>query len=71
MEFSASRKETHILNPTKDMERRSIPSEIRRDPLTGRTARICHFMQLQWEKPDFERMIEGPKNSAPFALTKF
>ena len=46
MNFEALRKETIVLNPQKNMARRSIPSEIRKDPLTGRTARICHFMKL-------------------------
>jgi len=47
MEFEAIRKETIMLNPQEDMAERRIPSEIRIDPLTGRTARICHFMKLQ------------------------
>ena len=59
MEFEAVRKETVMLNPQKEMAERRIPSEIRIDPLTGRTARICHFMELQWEKPDFEAMVAG------------
>jgi galactose-1-phosphate uridylyltransferase len=70
MEFIASRKETLILNPTKNMERRSIPSEIRVDPLTGRTARICHFMQLKWDKPDFDRMVAGTEKICPFCPDK-
>jgi hypothetical protein len=40
MQFEAQHKETVVLNPAKNMARRSIPSEIRSDPLTGRTARI-------------------------------
>jgi galactose-1-phosphate uridylyltransferase len=70
MEFVANRKETIILNPTKDMARRVIPSEIRFDPLTGRSARICHFMKLHWEKPDFEKMIAGTDKYCPFCPGK-
>jgi galactose-1-phosphate uridylyltransferase len=70
MEFIATRKETLVLNPTKEMTRRSIPSEIRLDPLTGRTARICHFMKLNWEKPDFDRLIEGTEKTCPFCPDK-
>ena len=70
MEFAANRKETVILNPTKDMARRVIPSEIRFDPLTGRSARICHFMQLNWEKPDFEKMVAGTEKYCPFCPGK-
>ncbi len=66
MKLEAKRKETVILNPGKDMERRSIPSEIRRDPLTGRTARICHFMKLKWDKPDFDEMAARAGAFCPF-----
>ena len=70
MNFEARRKETIVLNPLKDMARRSIPSEIRKDPLTGRTARICHFMKLQWEKPDFDDMVRGTQQTCPFCPEK-
>lgn len=70
MNFEARRKETIILNPLKNMARRSIPSEIRKDPLTGRTARICHFMKLQWEKPDFDSLVSGTQQTCPFCPEK-
>ena len=66
MEFASIAKDTVMLNPKKDMARRTVPSEIRKDPLTGRTARICHFMELKWEKPDFENLIEGTEKICPF-----
>jgi galactose-1-phosphate uridylyltransferase len=66
MEFITTRKETHVLNPTKELTRRSIPSEIRLDPLTGRTARICHFMELKWQKPDLDSLIAGTEKTCPF-----
>jgi len=66
MEFKAIQKDTVILNPAKEMARKSIPSEIRIDPLTGRSARICHFMKLQWPKPDFEQMVAGTEKTCPF-----
>jgi UDPglucose--hexose-1-phosphate uridylyltransferase len=47
MEFEALKKETVMLMPHEQMAERRIASEVRRDPLTGRTARICHFMKLQ------------------------
>ncbi len=70
MKLDAVKKETIVLNPQKDMARRSIPSEIRSDPLTGRTARICHFMKLQWEKPDFDRIVAGTEKTCPFCPDK-
>jgi UDPglucose--hexose-1-phosphate uridylyltransferase len=66
MEFASVKKETVILNPKKDMAKRTIPSEIRTDPLTGRSARICHFMKLQWEKPDFDALAAGTQGTCPF-----
>jgi len=52
------------------MARRSIPSEIRFDPLTGRSARICHFMKLKWEKPDFGKLVSGTEKYCPFCPDK-
>ncbi|MCP4687053.1 MAG: hypothetical protein GY859_03325 [Desulfobacterales bacterium] len=66
MKLQAKKKETVILNPRKEMAPRRIPSEIRRDPLTGRTARICHFMKLKWEKPDFDEMAARAGAFCPF-----
>jgi UDPglucose--hexose-1-phosphate uridylyltransferase len=70
MKFEAIKKETIMLNPQKDMAERRIPSEIRIDPLTGRTARICHFMKLRWEKPDFDALISGTESWCPFCADK-
>ena len=70
MKFEAIKKETVMLNPQKDMAEQRIPSEIRIDPLTGRTARICHFMKLQWEKPDFNALVSGTESWCPFCADK-
>ncbi len=66
MQFERIKKETVILNPQKEMAEQHIPSEIRLDPLTGRTARICHFMGLHWEKPDFQALVSGTEAWCPF-----
>lgn len=70
MQFESIKKETFMLNPQKEMARRNIPSEIRVDPLTGRTARICHFMELKWEKPDFDALVSGTETWCPFCEEK-
>jgi len=70
MEFAAVKKETILLDPRQGMARRAIPSEIRRDPLTGRTSRICHFMELKWPKPDFESLVAGTAETCPFCPDK-
>ncbi len=59
-------KETVLLNPVKDMAVRKIPSQIRFDPLTGRSARICHFMKLKWEMPDLARLASESQANCPF-----
>jgi len=70
MKFEAIKKETVMLNPQEGMAERRIPSEIRVDPLTGRTARICHFMELKWDKPDFEALVAGTDRWCPFCAEK-
>lgn len=70
MKFEAVRKEALILNPAKEMEPRAIPIEVRRDPLTGRTARICHFRLLRWEKPDIGKIVAGTEAFCPFCADK-
>ncbi len=70
MKFEALKKETVMLNPSQNMAERRIASEVRIDPLTGRTARICHFMKLHWEKPDFEALIAGTESWCPFCADK-
>lgn len=70
MDLEAIHKETVILDPGKAMAPRAIPSEIRKDPLTDRMARICHFMQLNWEKPDFDELVAGTEKVCPFCPDK-
>jgi galactose-1-phosphate uridylyltransferase len=70
MKFESIKKETVMLNPQQDMKERRIPSEIRIDPLTGRSARICHFMELKWERPDFDAMVAGTEAYCPFCEDK-
>ncbi|MBW2489133.1 MAG: hypothetical protein JRE88_17780 [Deltaproteobacteria bacterium] len=70
MKFEAIERETVILDPSNNMERKTIPSEIRKDPLTGRTSRICHFMPLKWEKPNFDQLVAGTREYCPFCPDK-
>ena len=70
MKFEVIKKETVMMIPQQEMAERRISSEIRLDPLTGRTARICHFMKLQWEKPDFNALVSGTEAWCPFCPDK-
>jgi galactose-1-phosphate uridylyltransferase len=70
MKFEAIERETVILDPVNNMQRKSIPSEIRKDPLTGKTSRICHFRPLKWEKPNLNQLIAGTEKTCPFCPDK-
>jgi hypothetical protein len=69
MDFNVTRKEALILDPTNGMQPKTIPVEVRTDPLTGRTSRICHFMRLQWRNLIWLRLLPGPRPPAPSART--
>lgn len=70
MRFDPEKKETVILDPREKMARKTIPVEIRRDPLTGRTSRICHFMKFEWKKPDLDKLVAGTQETCPFCPDK-
>ena len=70
MEFKVIQRETVLLDPANEMKPKHIPNEIRKDPLTGKTARICHFRELRWKKPDFDKLIAGTDKWCPFCPEK-
>jgi galactose-1-phosphate uridylyltransferase len=70
LKFDVVKKEALILDPANALQPRAIPVEVRTDPLTGRTARICHFMRLQWKKPDLDRLVAGTDAGCPFCPDK-
>ncbi len=70
MKFEAIARETVLLDPGHDMAPRKIPNEIRKDPLTGKTSRICHFRELRWDKPDIDALVAGTESWCPFCPDK-
>ena len=70
MKFEAITRESVFLDASNNMERKSISNEIRKDPLTGKTSRICHFRELKWKKPDFDKLIAGTEKWCPFCPDK-
>jgi UDPglucose--hexose-1-phosphate uridylyltransferase len=70
MKFETIPRETVLLDPNNDMAPKHIPNEIRIDPLTGKTSRICHFRELNWKKPDLEKLIAGTETWCPFCPQK-
>jgi galactose-1-phosphate uridylyltransferase len=70
MKFEAIAREAVLLDPSDNLARKNIPNEIRRDPLTGKTARICHFRELKWKKPDLDKLVAGTESWCPFCPDK-
>ena len=70
MKFEAIARETVLLDPNSDMAPKNIPNQIRKDPLTGKTARICHFRELKWPKPDLGKLVAGTESWCPFCPDK-
>ena len=70
MKFEAIAREAVHLDPSDNLARKHIPNEIRRDPLTGKTSRICHFRELNWKKPDLDKLVAGTESWCPFCPDK-
>jgi galactose-1-phosphate uridylyltransferase len=70
MNFEAITREAVLLDPSDNLARKKIPNEIRRDPLTGKTSRICHFRELEWKKPDLDKLVAGTESWCPFCPDK-
>ena len=64
MQFEAVARETVLLDPDNNLSPKQIPNEIRKDPLTGKTSRICHFRELLWKKPDLDQLVAGCESFA-------
>ena len=70
MNFKTVKEQAIIVDPRHPTQPKSIPVEVREDPLTGRTSRICHFGLLKWEKPDLEKLVAGTEAACPFCPDK-
>jgi UDPglucose--hexose-1-phosphate uridylyltransferase len=70
MKFEAIPRATVLLDPNNNLAPKNIPNEIREDPLTGKTSRICHFRELNWKKPDLDKLIAGTETWCPFCPEK-
>ncbi len=64
--FRSERKLTVLLDPRQDFERAEIESEIRFDPLTGDSARICHFTGMAPQTPDMAELAGTTRIGCPF-----
>ena len=66
LEFRATRKRARIHDPRRDFALTEIESEVRYDPLTGDSARICHFAYPKREQPDLSSIVEATRAVCPF-----
>lgn len=66
MEFKIIKKEATYLDPFNKMALKTVPVEVRQDPLTGRNSRIRSFTTLTWTKPDLEALAAGTEARCPF-----
>ncbi|MEW6266567.1 MAG: hypothetical protein AB1641_26145 [Thermodesulfobacteriota bacterium] len=70
MDFRIIKKEAILLNPLENMARKNVACEIRVNPLTGRTSRVCHFMTMTWPRPDLAKLAAGTEAMCPFCPDK-
>ena len=66
LDFRATRKRARIHDPRRDFALTEIESEVRYDPLTGDSSRICHFAFPRRERPDLSELAARTRSGCPF-----
>ena len=66
LEFRTVKKVARVHDPRRSFELVGIESEVRYDPLTGDSSRICHFAYPKRELPDLEALAASTRDSCPF-----
>ncbi|WP_394781512.1 hypothetical protein [Undibacterium sp.] len=66
--FKTEKKLTGLLDPRREFAFTQIESEIRYDPLTQETARICHFSGVTPQPEDLAALLESTRAQCPFCL---
>ena len=64
--YRAVKKVARLHDPRRNFELSEIESEMRYDPLTGDSARICHFAVPKREVPDLTPLLEASEPHCPF-----
>lgn len=64
--FRSEKKLAALLDPRQDFARVGIESEIRFDPLTGDSARICHVTGMTPQAPDLAPLAAATRAGCPF-----
>ncbi len=64
--FRSAKKLAWLHDPRRDFELAGIESEVRYDPLTGESARVCHFAYPKREPPDLLLLAQRTRENCPF-----
>jgi galactose-1-phosphate uridylyltransferase len=70
IEFRTETKRARLHDPRQDFALVEIESEVRRDPLTGDSARICHFAMRAPPPPDLAAIEALSRAACPFCPDK-
>ncbi len=70
IEFRKELKQGRQYDPRRNFELSTIDSEIRYDPLTGDSARLCHFALSTAIPPDLAQMVTTTAATCPFCPDK-
>ncbi len=68
--FHAERKAARLHDPRRGFELTEVESEVRVDPLTGDSARICHFALNAGPPGDLDALVEKSRAACPFCPDK-
>lgn len=64
--FRSTRKLAWLHDPRRNFELAGIESEVRFDPLTGDSSRVCHFAFPKRELPDLTALAQRTREGCPF-----
>jgi len=70
VEFRVEKKLARLHDPRRNFELTQVESEIRYDPLTGASGRICHFSLAELPAPDLSGIIADSRAHCPFCPGK-
>jgi galactose-1-phosphate uridylyltransferase len=66
VEFRVEKKRARLHDPRQGFAAVEVESEVRYDPLTGNSARICHFAYGSTRPPDLAAIAESTRAECPF-----
>ncbi|MBI2317230.1 MAG: hypothetical protein HYU75_09565, partial [Betaproteobacteria bacterium] len=70
LQFRCDKKIARLHDPRRNFELVEIESEVRYDPLTGASGRICHFSLTRLAPPDLSAIIAESRAACPFCPDK-